>query len=261
MVASSKMKKALDRVIKAQPYLTKLENILKHLGGSSFKHPLLEKRAVRKSLIFLVTANRGLCGSYNSNLIRMTEKLYKAKQDQNVAPSLYVCGRKGVAYFKFKEYPLFRTYTELSDKPDFEAAKTFGTELMDLYINKEFDEILVIYSHYISTGKQPATTMQLLPFQAEEDEKEHTVKSDIIFEPTPEEILRTLVPLSIQNAIFRVFIEAVACEQFARRVAMKNATDAAEEMERSLVLNYNKSRQAQITQEISEIVGGVEALK
>lgn len=263
MVAASKMKRAMDRVTRAQEYLTRMQGILNSLQGTKVEHPLLEAReTVKRSMILLITANRGLCGGYNTNLIRLAKRMYDEKRAAGIDTQLYLCGRKGVAYFKFRDIPAFKIKTDLTDRPTFEDAQALAEELMHYYESGEVDEINVVYSHYISAGKQPATAMQLLPLKPEAGDGETGgAGDDFIFEPDPETLLKTLIPLSIKNTMFRALIEAVACEQFARRAAMKSATDNAQEMERMLVLNYNKARQAQITKEILEIVGGAEALK
>ena len=211
-----------------------------------------------------MTSNRGLCGGFNANLIRLGKKVYDEKAAAGHDVTLHVAGRKGITAFRYQGYDAQKTYMEeLSDEPTPENADFFLKELVTPFLNNEVDEVCVVYPHWISVGRQPPTLVRLLPIAPDESEDDSTQSVGGVpplFEPSAEAILDQLLPLYLRQTIYSFLAEAVASEQLARRVAMKLATDNAEEMVTNLTREYNKARQAQITKELAEIIGGSEAL-
>ncbi len=265
MVAGAKLRVAQKAVQNSGPYLDQLRNLMREIGASGIdvsRWPQFEQRAGKRTLIFVLTANRGLCGGYNANLIRLGKKAYDEKVADNHNVELRVGGRKGVAAFRYQGVPFSKSYVdEIQDRPKPEDASFFLKELTDPFMKGEVDEVFVVYSHWISPAKQPPTLLKLLPITPDEGESKKSAEMPPLFEPSPEVILDQLLPLYLRQTIYAILTEAVACEQFARRMAMKLATDNAEEMVTNLTREYNKARQAQITKELAEIIGGAEALE
>ncbi len=265
MVASSKLKRAQSRVVSAGPYLDTLKSIMSRLAGpgvDTSRYPLFEERECRKVLLWIVTSDRGLCGAFNVNLIRKGTQVLKEHQAAGREVSLWVAGRKGIAAFKFQEVEMARTITGLSDKPTAADAKKMARELTAPFLSGEVDRVEIVWPEFVSLGKQPPTLMQLAPIpKPEADEEETGAEVPFLFEPSPEDIFEELLPLYIDSMVYRVLSETVAAELIYRRMAMKLATDNAEKLVKSLSLQLNKARQAQITTELADILGGSEALK
>jgi F-type H+-transporting ATPase subunit gamma len=263
MVATAKLKAAQDRVQSSGPYLDNLRGLMREIGASGVdvgRWPHFEVRPGIRTLLFVVTANRGLCGAFNANLIRLGKKTYEEKVAAGRDVSLHVAGRKGISAFRYQNISMARTYVEeLADRPTPEDARFFLRELTEPFLSGEVDEVVIVYPHWINLGRQPPTALTLLPIAPEEASGDARVPP--LFEPSPEEILRQLLPLYLRQTIYSVLSEAVASEQLARRMAMKLATDNAEEMVLTLTRQFNKARQAQITKELAEIIGGSEAVK
>ncbi|MCC6464003.1 MAG: ATP synthase F1 subunit gamma [Planctomycetes bacterium] len=264
LVSTSKMKRAQDRVQAAAPYTAKLEEIISAIaaGGASLALPLLEKREqVKNVLVLLLTANRGLCGGFNANLVRLA-KLTVAEQKQlgrNVR--LEVVGKKGNATMRFQGYQIERAVMDVSDRPSFEDARRIIQPIVELFLKKEVDEVLVVYPHWKSLASQPPTLKKLLPIEPPASEGASKAQTDIIFSPGAKEILEDLLPRYVTQTMYTLLAMNSAGEQVARRTAMKSATDNASEMITHLTRTLNRARQALITQEIAEIVGGAAALK
>lgn len=263
MVATAKLRAAQQRVQSSGPYLENLRQLMSEIGASGVdvsRWPLFEVRPGKRTLLFLVTANRGLCGSFNTNLIRLARDTYRAKEADGHQVRLFVAGRKGIAGLRFQGFDVERTYvTELSDRPTPQDGEVFLRELVTPFLADEVDEVLVVYPHWESVGRQPPTVLRLLPIAPEGGSGKAGVTP--LFEPSAEEILDRLLPLYGRQVMYSVLAEAVASEQVARRLAMKAATDNAEDMVKDLTRRYNRARQAAITKEIAEILGGAEALK
>ena len=270
MVATAKLRTAQQRVTSSGPYLEQLGELMREIGASGVdvsRWPQFETRDTKRTLLFVMTSNRGLCGAFNANLYRLARKTYEAKVRDGHEVTLYMAGRKGVTASRYQGTKMDKTYIdELSDKPTPDDAEFFLNELMTPFMNGEVDEVVVVYPHWINMGKQPPTALRLLPIapDASDDEEEETSNSNAlppIFEPSPEAILDQLLPLYLRQTVYSILAEAVASEQLARRMAMKLATDNAGELVNDLTRQYNQARQAQITKELSEIIGGAEALK
>lgn len=268
MVSTSKMKRVLQRLDLSKPYEEKINEIIANLllvGGDDLSDSLFNEVAEpTKALIFLITGNRGLCGSYNTNVIENSLDLKRKLESEGKDVSLYVIGKKATSFFNFSGMELFKAENNPEDKVTFENAATYSSELKELFLSGKFEEVYVSYTKVITNAVHKPETVRLLPIQIEEEKQEVTPvvgsAPDYIFEPNPFEIFQYLLPLYLKVRLFTCFLESSYSEQFARRVAMKNATDAAAEMVRELTISYNRARQAKITNEILEIVSGADAL-
>ncbi len=263
MVATAKLKSAQQRVQSSGPYLENLRALMREIGASGVdvsRWPVFEVRPGKRTLLFVVTANRGLCGAFNANLIRLARDTYRAKQAEGHTLRVFVAGKKGITALRYQGFKPEKTWIdELVDRPTPKDAEFFLKELMTPFLQNEVDEVLVVYPHWESVGRQPPTVLRLLPIAPEEATEAKGVPP--LFEPSAEEILDRLLPLYGRQLMYSILAEMVASEQIARRVAMKLATDNASDMVTHLTRQYNKARQAQITKEIAEILGGSEALK
>jgi len=263
MVATAKLKSAQQRVQSSGPYLENLRELMREIGASGVdvsKWPVFEVRPGKRTLLFLMTANRGLCGAFNANLIRLARDTYRAKEAAGHTVRVLVAGKKGITALRYQGFKAEKTYVdELVDRPTPKDAEFFLKELITPFLANEVDEVLVVYPHWESVGRQPPTVLRLLPIAPEQAKAATGVPP--LFEPSAEEILDRLLPLYGRQIMYSVLAEMVASEQIARRMAMKLATDNASDMVTHLTRQYNKARQAQITKEIAEILGGSEALK
>ncbi|MDN5347034.1 MAG: F-type H+-transporting ATPase subunit gamma [Clostridia bacterium] len=259
MVAAAKLRKAQERVVAARPYADKLVEVIGRLAPTADMEgqPLLATREVKKSGYVLITADRGLCGGYNANLIRFTqEKL--AVEKRPVA--LVTVGRKGRDFFRRREVEIVRAYTDIGDEPDMFQARELARHLMDLFLGGSLDEINLIYTRFYSAIRQVPMTQRLLPVVSPAG-KEAEAPGEYLYEPSPATVLGALLPRYVEVQVYRALLEAKASEHGARMTAMDNATENAAEMIAKLTLDFNRARQAAITREISEIVSGAEALK
>jgi F-type H+-transporting ATPase subunit gamma len=259
LVSSSKLKHARRSLEASRPYYnTVLENIQDILNfEKNLRHPLLDKREIKTSLYIVVAADRGLAGGYNSSIMRLVED---AISENGHGSKLITIGTKARDYFKRRNYDISETFIGISEKPDFYHAKRIGEKALELYEDKQVDEINIVFTRFLSTISQEPKILRLLP--SKEVEKESGNKRRVVeFEPSTEEVLSYLIPKYIQSSIYGALIEASASEQAARRLAMDAATENAEEIIDDLQISYNRARQAAITMEISEIVSGADALK
>lgn len=261
MVATSKLKRATDRVYAARPYGDALEEIVRALYAPELagRFPLLrEPEEIRRAAILLLTSNRGLAGAFNVNLIRKARELLGRLRGEGIDVELHVVGKKGIAYFRFQEEELTETWTDIDDRPTPEDADRLVRDLRERFEREELDQVWVVGSEFQSALSTPPRVKELLPIRAGERE---VSPENYILEPSGDHILRRLLPLYVRNVVYRALVENAAAEQGARRTAMKNATDNASEMLDDLKRTYNRARQAQITQEIAEIVGGAAAFE
>jgi F-type H+-transporting ATPase subunit gamma len=264
MVATSKLKFAQDAVLSSTPYSNMLRSIMGEVASrvpdrDSF--PLLRESAdPKRTLLLVVTSNRGLCGGFNANLIRLGKKTVKEETAAGRTPVVYMAGKKGIAAFRWLGIPVEKKFTELADKPTFADAERMAEALTGPFLAGEVDRVLVVYPEFRTLGSQPPTVLRLCPLGGAPEGAKGGASTEFLFEPSPRVILEKLLPLYVRLTVYRVLVSTVASEQIARRTAMKLASDNAEEMVTALTRNYNKARQAQITQEIAEIIGGSEAL-
>lgn len=263
MVATSKMKRAADRVSSARPYALALGEVLSHVYTPELaeRFPLLRRPAqVKKVALVVLTANRGLCGAFNTNLLREARARLAELEGKGISVELHIVGRKGIGFFKYLGRDLASQRADISDKPTSADATSLIDALMTRFASGDLDAVHVTYAKYKSALSTPPATEQVLPVVAPTTVGAG-LSRDFILAPSADEILEALLPLYVRNTVYRALVETAAGEQGARRTAMKNATDNATEMLQLLKRTYNSARQAQITQEIAEIVGGASALQ
>jgi len=256
MVSAAKLRKAQLKLNAARPYAHQLQGVLERLAQAPVDtiHPLLKKRPVQKVVYVLITSDRGLCGGYNANLIRKTSGMItESKQEVK----LVTVGRKGRDFFRRGKIEFLAEYTGFGDEPSYNQAKEVAKEVIRLYEEGEADEVYLMYTEFVTAMTQKPSSIKLLPMEQPVDKQ----GKQYIFEPSPEEILNSLLPKYIETQIFRTILEGKASEQGARMTAMSSATDNAKDMIDRLSLAMNRARQAAITTEISEIVSGAAALQ
>jgi F-type H+-transporting ATPase subunit gamma len=261
MVAASKMKRAQDRVAAARPYANVLGDVISGLYTPELaeRFPLLRQpQTVRRAAVILLTSNRGLAGAFNANLIREARGLLKKLEGEGVQVDLHVVGRKGLGFFKYLGREIASSRVDITDRPTAENARELTEGVIADFVAEKLDAVYIVYSKFRSALSTPPTSEQILPIRPPE---QTTAQKDYLLFPSAEAILTELLPLYVRNTMYRALVETVAGEQSARRTAMKNATDNASEMLNVLRRTYNRARQAQITQEIAEIVGGAAALE
>ncbi len=265
MIAATKIKKAQARIEAARPYALKMMDVLYNVArfAPEVDHPLLAiHEPVEKVIVVPITSNRGLCGGFNTGVVKRTEGLFKNLQDQGKSCSLIGVGRKGLSMLRFAGYPISASYTELSDQPSFIEAQTIARELARLYTERQADEVYLVFNQFKSLLQQKPVDHLLLPIRRDQAvaEPTRTAQVEYVFEPSAGEVLVRLLPTYVETIVYRALLESTASEHAARRMAMKRATDNAGEVIDNLVRSFNKARQAQITQEIAEIVGGAAGL-
>lgn len=264
MVATSKLKRATDRVVAARPYAAALAQAISELSTPELaeRFPLLRQVADQPARVALVliTSNRGLCGAFNGNLIREGRRRMAELEKAGTEVELHGIGRKGIGYFRYIGRPLASQRQDIGDQPTPGHAAQVMTPLMERFSRGELDAVEVVFAKFISPLSTPPTVMRILPVGATVG-RSNGGATNYILRPSAEEIVGAVLPLYVRNSMFRALVETAAAEHGARRTAMKNATDSAGDMIDSLRRTYNRARQAQITQELAEIVGGAEALK
>ncbi len=265
MVATSKMKRALDRVVAARPYAGALADVMGSLYAPELaeRFPLLRQpNQERRAAVVLLTSNRGLAGAFNANLIREARNTISRLEGAGAAVDLHVVGRKGIGYFRYVGRELLTARADVGDRPSTQNAAELVDALMEAFARGTLDAVYVVYAKFNSALSTPPVSEQVLPVQPPAREgAEQGMQRDYLLFPSAEAILSELLPLYVRNAVYRALVENTAAFYSAQRTAMKNATDNAGEMLNVLRRTYNRARQAQITQEIAEIVGGSEALK
>ncbi len=263
LVSTSKLKRATDRLRAARPYAQRLAEVIGRLLDPELRerYPLLRQPAQpRRAAVLLLTSNRGFAGAFNVNLIREARALMARLRAEGVEPELYVVGRKGIAYFRFAKVPMVATRTDITDRPTAEDAASLIEPLVARFARGELDAVHVVYAQFRSALSTPPGVLRVLPVEAPAPAKgAHTL--NYILSPSADQILNRLLPLYVRNMVYRALVETAAAEQGARRTAMKSATDNAGEMLDVLRRQYTRMRQAVITQEIAEIVGGAAALE
>jgi F-type H+-transporting ATPase subunit gamma len=271
LVATSKLKRAQDRVLAARPYAEALRQVIADLFTPDLatQFPLLRRPAPpaqggpRRAAIILVTSNRGLAGGFNSNLIKEARRRIDALESEGYQVDLYGLGKKGIGFFKYLGRKLSLERTDIGDRPTSEHARAVVEPLIHGYEAGELASVDLVYARFVSALQTPPTTLRILPVEAGSQGNRGAAgpSRNYILAPSAEAILTDLLPLFVRNAVYRGLVETAAAEHGARRTAMKNATDNAGEILELLKRTYNRQRQAQITQEIAEIVGGAAALQ
>lgn len=264
MVSAAKLKRSQDLLLAGRPYASKLQELLGRLAGSATaSHPLFEKREVKSRILVLVTADRGLAGSFNAQLIKRAEQFLK---ESTIPTSLVCLGKKGYDYFKSRPYPIDFTVIDFNGKLSSEKTNTVASQLSELFLSGTTDEIFVLYNNFVSTLVYRPTLEQLLPLDSEvmlanTPAEVKTSNIDYLLEPSAEDVFASLLPRYINSKLYIVMAETFTAEHSARMVAMSAATKNCSELSEKVSLAMNKARQTAITTEILEIVGGAEALK
>ncbi len=260
MVATAKLRKAQEQIFAARPYAYKIDEMLRHIISTleNPQDPLLEKRTVKRVLLVAVTADRGLCGAFNSNIIKQTLVKYDEHQDKEV--SLVCIGKKGYDFFRKRDYTISNHFIKFFNNLEFSHAQKITDFLVDQFRQRNTDLIEIVYNQFKNAAQQNVIVEKYLPLVPEEF-KEDEPEIDYIYEPDKATLLEKLLPKHLNIQTWRILSESYASEQGARMTAMDNATENAQELIQDLTLHYNRVRQAAITKEISEIVGGAEALK
>jgi len=279
MVATTKLKRLQERASASRPYADKIQGMVGMLAGTpgvTEASPLMEAREVKKTGLVLISGDRGLCGSYNSNIFKCL--LSHAAELGEVDKQLFIFGKKGAIFFKKREIPIAYTFDGVLEKITYSGAKEVARQLRTLFLGGEVDEVYLYYTRFLSTVVQRPYVQKLLPLSREdllmdatgEDQQARPAETqesgverriDFILEPSPEAIFEHLLPKFVEVKIYSALMESLASEYAARRVAMKSATDASRDIIKSLTKQYNRARQETITKELLEVVGGAEALR
>jgi F-type H+-transporting ATPase subunit gamma len=268
MVAAARLKKAQERVQSARPYSEKMREAMASLSaaGGSVSHPLLETRPVNRIGILVVSADRGLCGSYSTNLLKKVAELLRTGGVDGgaIVPEnsrLVLVGRKGQTFFRRRNYPIVGEYTLNMTNTSFSEAQAIARQVRELYVSGEVDVVYLVYTKFLSALTQRPMVQQLLPIVSDDIADAPTGNEDYIYEPDAGSLFGRILPRYVDTLIYQALIEAVASEHGSRMTAMSSATDNAGKMISGLTLALNRARQAAITKEIAEIVGGADALK
>jgi len=268
LIAAARFKKAMDRATEAEAYTRKIAELAADLSASAanVKHPLLEKREqVKNSLLLVIGSNRGLCGGYNGAIFREATARIRQIRAEGVTLHLELSGRRPIAFYRFQGIPAERTYTQFEDKPAFHEVDELANRYIESYVSGKIDRVEVAYMKFLNAGVQKPVVEALLPLSAVApgEAKSRAAAKPVQYEflPDAKGILEEILPVSFKVRLFKCFLDAAVSEQIARRVAMKQATENASDMIKMLTRQYNRARQAQITKEIAEVIGGAEALK
>jgi F-type H+-transporting ATPase subunit gamma len=264
MVAAAKFRKAQTRILELRPYADKMNSVLTSLAKTvEAGHPLLEVRPRKKVEVLALTGDKGLCGAFNTNIMKTAFKLIKEIQSEGIEVSVSAIGKKGTDLFKRRGFAPRQSWAGISGRVSYLNAKEITGNIIENYINETFDEVILIYNEFKSALVQKVSIVRLLPLAPVKDEGSELqeLTAAFLYEPSQQAIFDNLLPKNLEIQVFRALLESQASEEAARMTAMENATKAADDMIASLTLQYNKARQASITKELMDIVGGVEALK
>ena len=299
LIATARFKRALDRAVEAEAYTRKIAELAADLSTATLpasaaapaalRHPLLEKREpIRSSLLLVICSNRGLCGGYNTSILRVADQRLQHYRQSEIDLHLELSGKRAIAYYRYHGVSFEASYTHFEDKPRFEEVEVLANRYLEGYLGRRYDQVEVAYMKFLSASRQTPVVETLLPLStiapplrrpatigatvsdstALESITAHatgpaTPAATIEYEflPDPRSILEELLPMSLKVRLFKCFLDAAVSEQIARRIAMKQATDNASEMIRQITRQYNRARQANITKEILEVLSGAEALK
>jgi F-type H+-transporting ATPase subunit gamma len=267
MVSTAKIKRAQERIEAARPYALAMMELLGNVTryAKNAAHPLLAERPERRRVVAIaVTSDRGLAGAFNSNILRLTENYMRDMQAQGAEVDLIAVGKKAAAYFLYRGVQPVSVYRDISDKPTFADARSIANHVIRAYSDAEIDEVVVVFNRFVNVAEQSPESHRLLPIAGtvlDDAAQSSDLSAEYVFEPDAEDVLGNLLPTYVEALIFRALMESAAAEHGARRKAMKSATDNASEMITTLTRSYNRARQAAITTEISEIIGGAAALE
>ncbi len=267
MVAAAKLKRSQDRILAARPYAHKMRGVLSNLSRrvNRSSHPLLQKREGKKVEVLVITSDRGLCGGFNGNIVRKSADFLRQSESQGLQVKLSIVGRKGRDYFRRRAWTIRQEWAGVFDKLSFEHAIDIGGDLTDHFVKGTFDELYVVYNEFKSAIQQRVIVEKLFPIDTAAEfgtaQAEGTTGGSYIYEPDEAELLNVLVPKHFQIQTYRILLESAAAEHGARMAAMDGATRNAGQLIKKVTLYYNKTRQAAITKELMDIVGGAEALK
>jgi F-type H+-transporting ATPase subunit gamma len=269
LVASARLRRAQSRIEEMRPYADRMLELMAITAraSGSVPLPLLQRREVRRVALLPITADRGLAGAFNAQVLRRTFALERELRAEGVEVMWLVSGRKGRSTLRFRGYDLAQSWMGHSERPEYADAQAIARKAAELYANDEVDRVVVVYNHFRSALSQEVTVHDLLPIPervveagAEDDEQESALRGDFIYEPEPEQILERLLPVYVETELYRALLESAASEQGARMTAMRNASSNAGDLISNLTLAMNRARQAEITQEILEVVAGADAL-
>jgi F-type H+-transporting ATPase subunit gamma len=263
LIAATRVVKAQERAAQARPYSERMTSVIGDLarGGAQRQHPLLSGHPdAGKAAFVIITSDRGLCGAYNSTIIRLAEREIEARRAEGLDYALFLVGKKAQSYFRFRRYRIDASFLGISDQPVYDDAREVATSFRGRFEEGEFQSVDLVYTRFKSAGSQEAVVRRFLPLEVE-DEGPGGPQAEIEYEPSPTAILNELLPRYVESRVFSALLDAAASEHAARQRAMKSATDNAEELIINLTRVMNRARQDAITTEIMEIVGGAEALK
>jgi F-type H+-transporting ATPase subunit gamma len=265
LIATARFKKALDRAVQAEAYTRKIGELAADLSASAsnVSHPLLQKReTVQNNLLLVITSNRGLCGGYNASILREAMGRIRQLRSESVTLHVELSGKRAIAYFRFQGIRGDATFTHFEDKPKFDEVEVLANRYIADFCAGKIDRVEVCYMKFLNAARQMPVVETLLPLsRTEENSSTAATQVEYEFIPGARDILEEILPVSFKVRLFKCFLDAAVSEQIARKAAMTAATENAQEMIRTLTRQYNRARQAQITKEISEVIGGAEALK
>ena len=265
LIATARFKKAMDRATQASAYTSKIAELAADLAESTtdFSHPLMESRERKTGVLLVLTSNRGLCGGYNAGVLKLAQQKIREARDAGQSLSLEVSGKRGLNFMKFQRISVDQSFTQFEDKPRFDEVDPIASRYIQLYIERKIDWVDVAYVKFISAARQIAIVETLLPLAKPVGKEQATRDAAVEYEflPSAKEILEEILPAEFKARLFKCFLDSAVSEQIFRRVAMKGATENAADMIGTLSRIYNRARQSQITSELSEIIGGAEALK
>jgi F-type H+-transporting ATPase subunit gamma len=265
MVSTAKYKQSHTRIANSAPYQKKLREMMADLAGAGaeISHPLLDSRPVKRSAILLLTSNRGLCGGYNSNLNATARRTAAEEEASGAVVELHVVGKKGIQYFRHRKREMAAKHDHFGDRASWSDVNVLAEEYIRRYSKAEIDRFTIVYQKFLSAGRQVPVAEVLLPLEglAGSAPERRKAPPNYIYSPDPDSLMQELLPAYFKSTIYNDFLQANVGEHLARMVAMKNATDAADKLIKALTRMYNRARQSQITNEIAELMGGVEALK
>ena len=268
LIATARFQSALNRATATKPYTEKLAELVADLSSAAADvgHPLMETHEdVKRSALVVITSNRGLCGGYNANVLRTAIEHLDKQASRDIETDVHIVGKKGIAYFSFLRRPIIERITHIGDTPGFDDIEPSANGLMDRFVKGKIASAYIAYMKFLSLGQQRPAAMRLLPLMREvtEEHPEPAATAGVEFEfsPEPRELLDELLPATVRVRLFQCFTDAAVSEQITRMVAMKAATDAADDMIKTLTRQYNRARQTQITMELLDIIGGASALE